>query len=130
MDPEGVWMSQAARNLTDCDDGFLRGSRYLIHDRDPLFTRGFGAILNSSGVQPVKLPIRSPNLNAYAENYHHERNHQGIENQPIARPNDESKLRDPSAKRETERTPSSAAQVIGRPRGGGLHHRYEWQRAA
>ncbi len=67
--PDGVWMSQVARNLTDCDDGFLRGFRYLIHDRDPLFTRGFVAILNSSGIQPVKLPIRSPNLNAYAERF-------------------------------------------------------------
>jgi transposase InsO family protein len=67
--PEKEWMKQIARNLTDCDDGFLNGSRHLIHDRDPLFTRSFRAILKSSGIETVKLPARSPNLNAYAERF-------------------------------------------------------------
>ena len=62
-------MKQIARNLTDADSGFLNGSRYLIHDRDPLFTEGFRKILNPSGVKTVKLPARSPNLNAYAERF-------------------------------------------------------------
>jgi hypothetical protein len=62
-------MSQIARNLTDSDDGFLNGSRHLIHDRDPLFTRSFREILKSSGVKTVKLPARSPDLNAYAERF-------------------------------------------------------------
>jgi putative transposase len=65
--PNGEWMKQIARNLTDCEDGFLNGSRHLIHDRDPLFTKSFREILNSSGVETVKLPARSPNLDAYAE---------------------------------------------------------------
>ena len=39
-DPNGEWMKQVARNLTDMWDGFLLGKRYLIHDRDPLFTEG------------------------------------------------------------------------------------------
>lgn len=34
-----------ARNLTDAEDGFLIGTRYLIHDRDPLFTTEFRQIL-------------------------------------------------------------------------------------
>ena len=34
-------MSQIARNLTDLEDGILTGKRYLIHDRDPLFTAEF-----------------------------------------------------------------------------------------
>jgi transposase InsO family protein len=62
-------MSQIARNLTDCETGFLNGSRHLIHDRDPLFTRSFSRILKSSSVETVKLPARSPNLNAYAERF-------------------------------------------------------------
>ena len=62
-------MSQIARNLTDVDDGFLKGARYLIHDRDPLFTRTFQGVLKYSGVRTVKLPPRSPNLNAYAERF-------------------------------------------------------------
>jgi len=39
----GLWMTQIARNLTDCFEGLLAGKRYLIHDRDPLFTDVFCA---------------------------------------------------------------------------------------
>ncbi len=67
--PDRQWMNQMARNLTDVENGFLTNSRYLIHDRDPLFTREFGGALKGSGVQPLKLPARSPNLNAYAERF-------------------------------------------------------------
>ena len=67
--PDGQWMRQIARNLSDIDDGFMNGYRYLIHDRDPLFTEGFSALLKSAGVKTVKLPARSPNLNAYAERF-------------------------------------------------------------
>jgi len=67
--PYGEWMEQMARNLTDVVDGFLRNARHLIHDRDPLYTRSFDEILKSAGVQPVRLPPRSPNLNAYAERF-------------------------------------------------------------
>ncbi len=67
--PDGRWMQQVARNLTDVDTGFLIGSRYLIHDRDPLFTEAFRAHLSSAGVETVKLPARSPNLNAFAERF-------------------------------------------------------------
>ena len=104
----GLWMNQIARNLTDSVDGLLTGKRYLIHDRDPLFTHEF------LGVESVKLPARSPNLNAHAErfvrsikesclerlilfgesslraaiqnfvaHYHYERNHQGLANKII-----------------------------------------------
>ena len=48
-----------ARNLTDPVDGCLRRARYLIHDRDPLSTRGFGEILEGGGVQPIRLPPKS-----------------------------------------------------------------------
>ena len=67
--PDGAWMEQMARNLTDPGEGFLRTSRYLLHDRDPLYTDDFEEILRSSGVNPVRLPARSPNLNAYAERF-------------------------------------------------------------
>jgi hypothetical protein len=36
--PNRLWMNQIGRNLTDVVDGVLKGKRYLIHDRDPLFT--------------------------------------------------------------------------------------------
>lgn len=67
--PDGTWMSQIARNLTDFEDGFLHGARFLIHDRDSIFTKQFRRTLKESGVRSVKLPSRSPNLNAYAERF-------------------------------------------------------------
>ncbi len=63
----GLWMSQIARNLTDSVAGLLTGKRYLIHDRDPLFTDEFLRTLKDANVESVKLPPRSPNLNAHAE---------------------------------------------------------------
>jgi putative transposase len=62
-------MKQIARNLTDATDGFLHGKRYLIFDRDPVFTQEFGTMLKAAGVKPVVLPPKSPNLNAFAERF-------------------------------------------------------------
>ena len=60
-------MMQMAKNLTDPFDGFLLGKRYLIVDRDSKYCEAFRHLLETSGVKPVRLPERSPNLNAYAE---------------------------------------------------------------
>ncbi len=65
----GPWMEQVARNLTDGINGFLLGFRFLIQDRDPLFTAGFRKILKDAGVETVRLPRRSPNLNSFAERF-------------------------------------------------------------
>ena len=65
----GFWMEQVGRNVTDCEDGILKAKRYLIHDRDPLYTEQFLRILVESGIKSVKLPPRSPNLNAFAERF-------------------------------------------------------------
>jgi hypothetical protein len=65
----GEWMKQVARNLTDGVDGFIRGMSYVIHDRDPLFTCEFRDVLRGAGVESIRLPARSPNLNAYAERF-------------------------------------------------------------
>jgi putative transposase len=65
----GLWMSQIGRNLTDAIDGILNGKRYLIHDRDPLFTTEFLNMLADVNVESVRLPPRSPNLNAHAERF-------------------------------------------------------------
>jgi len=66
--PNGPWMEQIARNVSG-EGGFLTGKKYLIHDRDPLYTAKFESILKAAGVEPVKLPPRSPNLNAHAERF-------------------------------------------------------------
>ncbi len=117
--PTAAVMQQCARQLTDPCDGFLSGKRYLIHDRDTKFTQAFDGPLKASGVEPIVLPPRSPNLNAHCErfvrsikeealaqmvmlgerslyyaiqqylaHYHHERNHQGLDNHLITRNGD------------------------------------------
>lgn len=65
----GLWMSQIGRNLSDGGEGILYGKRYLLHDRDPLFTTEFLEMITDAGVKSVQLPPRSPNLNAYAERF-------------------------------------------------------------
>jgi hypothetical protein len=67
--PNDAWMKQIARNVTMDEWGVLDGCRYLIHDRDTKFTDSFRAIVRSGHVEPLKLPARSPNLNAYAERW-------------------------------------------------------------
>ena len=65
--PDHTFMIQVARNLTDCFDGFLRGKRFLILDRDKKYSEGFRNLLEDAGTDIVRLPVWSPNLNAYAE---------------------------------------------------------------
>jgi len=68
--PDRRWMEQMARNLSLAEVGFLRGCRYLLHDRDAKFCAAFDSILQAVGIHPVKLPARSPNLNAHLERWH------------------------------------------------------------
>ena len=42
---------------------------HLILDNDSKFTAEFEAELRSQGVEPTRLPIRSPNLNAHCERF-------------------------------------------------------------
>jgi putative transposase len=62
-------MMQIARNVTDIEDGFLGGKRYLILDRDAKYSDAFRGALVRDGVHLIRLPPRSPNLNAFAERF-------------------------------------------------------------
>lgn len=131
------WMRQIARNITMADWGFLNESKYLIMDRDPLFCASFREILKARGIKPIRLPPKTPNLNAlaerfvrsvkeeclshlvffsekslrialkeYVEHYHHERNHQGKDNELLFP--------------RSEHTPQSNSEVKCKERLGGL----------
>ena len=67
--PNESWMKQIARNETMEEWGFLKPGQYLIHDRDGKYCPAFQEIVDTSGVKRVKLPTRSPNLNAFAERW-------------------------------------------------------------
>jgi putative transposase len=67
--PHEAWMVQMARNLTDVGEPFLRHTRFLIMDCDTKYTAAFRAALIRERIEPIRLPPRSPNLNAYAERF-------------------------------------------------------------
>ena len=111
INPDAAWMIQIGRNMTDEENGMLLGKRKLIIDRDTKYCQDFRQLLEQAGTTIIRLPPRSPNLDAYAErfvrtikqecinrliffgeaslrralreytvHYHHERNHQGMNN--------------------------------------------------
>ena len=67
--PTSSWMEQIARNLTDCEDGFLPGKRFLIIDRDAKFSPRFKSVLADYGIEILLTAYMAPNMNAYAERF-------------------------------------------------------------
>jgi transposase InsO family protein len=62
-------MVQMARRSVDAIDGTLLPIRFVLHDRDRKFCASFRDTLRSAAIQPLTLPARSPNLNAFAERW-------------------------------------------------------------
>ena len=60
--PTEEWMIQMARNAVDEESGYLRGHRYVLHDRDTKFCAEFHQTLATGGLKCLRLPPRSPNL--------------------------------------------------------------------
>ena len=60
---------QISRNITDQDAGFLRGTRYVLLDRDTKYSEAFRNLLVREGIDVIRLPPKSPNLNAFAERF-------------------------------------------------------------
>src|SRR5262245_47121311 len=67
--PTEEWMRQIARNAMDEQSGCLQQHRYVLHDRDTKFCAEFRETLAAGGVKCLRLPPRSPNLNAFAERW-------------------------------------------------------------
>jgi transposase InsO family protein len=49
--------------------GHLNGCRYVLYDREAKFCAEFRETLAVAGVKGLRLPPRSPNLNAFAERW-------------------------------------------------------------
>jgi len=67
--PTEEWMTQIARNALDDSSGCLQPHRYVLHDRDSKFCAPFRDTLAAGGVKCLRLPPRSPNLNAFSERW-------------------------------------------------------------
>ena len=67
--PVSEWMEQVARNLTDCESGFLTGKQFLIIDRDCIFSPAFKSIVVSAKIEILLTAYQAPNMNAHAERF-------------------------------------------------------------
>jgi hypothetical protein len=67
--PNGAFMKQVARNLTDVNDGILSNKEFLIMDRDTKYTEDFRGHLKREGITPILCSVRAPNCIAFAERF-------------------------------------------------------------
>jgi len=65
--PTGAWAVQQARNLAMDLGDRLGALRFLVHDRDPLFTAAFGEVFRSEGLRVITTLPRTPRMNAICE---------------------------------------------------------------
>jgi putative transposase len=142
--PAAAWVVQRLREAFPVD----AAPRHLIFDRDSIFSGQVVSTVKSFGIKPSRTAWKSPWKNGVAERwvgsvrrelldhvvvlgehhlrrllrdyvayYHDERTHLGLgKATPAGRP--------------VEHRPDGEANVVARPRIGGLHHRYEWRAAA
>jgi transposase InsO family protein len=61
--PTAEWTLQQLRQAIPCDHGW----RFLIHDRDSIFSKALDQTLKRMGLRVLKTPIRAPKANAFAE---------------------------------------------------------------
>lgn len=67
--PDNPWVTQIARTFaTDLEEAGRR-FRFLVRDRDAKFTSSFDAVFASTGIEALKIPVRSPRANGYAERW-------------------------------------------------------------
>ncbi len=142
--PSAAWVVQQLREAFPDDSA----PRYLIFDNDNIFSPAVTHTLRSMDVEPKRTAFRSPWQNPVAERwigtfrremldhvivlndqhlrrlgrsyvayYNEDRCHTTLNgDSPLGRP--------------LQTSPGPDAKVVGLPRAGGNHHRYEWRKAA
>jgi transposase InsO family protein len=141
--PTSPWVVQQLRGAFPNDTG----PRFLIYDNDSIFSDRVTEMIHHLGIEPRRTAFRSPWQNGIAERWvgsarrelldHvivlNEKHLQRLLREYVDYYNTErvhTRLQDSPMGRSTESRPSAKAQILGKPRVGGLHHRYEWQEAA
>ena len=67
--PVGEWVTQQARNVSFVLAEGTRTAKFLIRDRDTKFTASFDEVFRSEGIRIIKIPVRAPRANAFAERF-------------------------------------------------------------
>ncbi|MFI9846913.1 hypothetical protein ACIHFD_58545 [Nonomuraea sp. NPDC051941] len=65
--PTGAWTVQQARNLAMDPGDRIAELRFLIHNRDPLFTSAFRGAFETEGLPIITTLPRTPRMNAICE---------------------------------------------------------------
>jgi putative transposase len=141
--PTASWVMQQLREAFPGDTAI----KFMIHDNDSIFSNRVGEVIARYGIEPGTTAFRSPWQNGLAERWvgtvkrdllDHvividERSLQGLLHEYVDYYNIERVhpvLRDSPTGRPSESPPESNVRVLGRPRLGGLHHRYASSEAA
>jgi putative transposase len=67
--PTGAWTAQQARNLfMDLGERAER-FKFLVRDGDGKFTAAFDEVFAGNGTRVIRMPVRSPRANAFAERF-------------------------------------------------------------
>ncbi len=66
---DSAWVTKQAKAFVNHVANRDERPTCLIHDRDTRFSAEFKQFLKNKGIQPKRLPIRSPNLNARVERF-------------------------------------------------------------
>ena len=65
--PTGAWAAKQARNLAMDLGDRLGALRFLVHDRDPVFTAAFGGVFKAEGLRIITTLPKTPRMNAICE---------------------------------------------------------------
>ncbi len=122
--------------------------RYLIFDRDSIFSSAVVEFVKAMGTNPVRISYRSPWQNGTAERWIGSCRRELLQHVVVLSEchfirlvrsyinhyhEDRCHLglgKDTPDGRSVTPRPSSTGKVVALPRTGGLHHRYEWRDAA
>ena len=144
FNPTASWVMQQLREAFP----YHTALRYLIFDRDAIFSPAVVKCVRSFGIEPIRISYRSPWQNGTAERWILSCRRELLEHVVVFSEPHLVRLmssyicyyhedcghlgldKDTPNKRPVTPRPSPTAKVVALPRVGGLHHRYEWREAA
>jgi len=138
--PSDEWVAQQLREAT----AWGEGPKYLIRDNDSKFGSKFDAVAEGTGIEVVRIPPRSPNLNSICERnlgstrrecldhvliFNEDHLHRVLGEYVhtyfnVARPHQGLAQQIPHSVSRLSRTLNPSGEVIAKPVLGGLHHDY------